>query len=85
MDTILTNMIMLMLMAMAIRIDDGHKPQQQYGDQPNNDDVDNYNNDDEWYGDLVRMMMITMMVMKVMVSIEVASVKNLSEGSGARC
>ena len=32
---------------MAIRIDDGHKPEQQYGDQPNNDDVDNYNNDDE--------------------------------------
>ena len=39
--------IMLMLIAMAIRIDDGHKPEQQYGDQPNNDDVDNYNNDDE--------------------------------------
>ena len=37
----------VLVMAMAIRIDDGHKPQQQYGDQPNNDDVDNYNNDDE--------------------------------------
>jgi hypothetical protein len=38
-------------MVMAMIMDDGHKPEQQYGGQPNNDDVDgdrdNYNNDDE--------------------------------------